>query len=569
MIAADQPVESTSLQNCLDTLRECAAAEGVVGVESRLTSLREKLAEGRLHLAVLGQMKRGKSSLINALLKADVLPTGVLPVTAIITEIRYGEAPTATIVYSAGGLREQVPISTLADYISETKNPGNKKQVASVEITYPSPFLKDGIVLIDTPGIGSTHAHNTEITEGYLNNIDAGIVVLSVDPPITAVESRFVSELQDEIPKLFFIVNKIDIVTPAELAEILQFVENELSRHGITAPEMFPISARQDRNMEQSANGAPPSGLSKFEQRLHTFLLNEKRQVLVRSVAGDALEIARSLRFAAAIRIRAATMTANELKEKKQALDQLLDRTDNDMRELQVLLRQRSADVLALVERDLSEHVEACVPDVRNHLGAFRKEHPNASGRAFGALLEDWLMRDVEAVFRKWKIQEDQKVQVQLDDISSHFVEMANGILGRLEQAASLLFDIPVQHLKITCLLRAESHLYYKVERVFYSLDSFLLLLPPLLMRPIVMRRMIKNVPELLDMNAGRVRFDYLERLQASLKRFETDIRAAVDAVSISLRSALTPTEMSAGQTMEKASALDAVIEKCSYLLRQ
>ena len=70
----------------------------------------------------------------------------------------------------------------LADYITESGNPGNKKQVASVELAYPSPFLESGIILIDTPGIGSTHAHNTRTTEGYLEQVDAGIVVLSVDP---------------------------------------------------------------------------------------------------------------------------------------------------------------------------------------------------------------------------------------------------------------------------------------------------------------------------------------------------------------------------------------------------
>jgi len=567
MIDADQSVEPASLQNRLDILLEIARAEGIADIESKLKSLKEKLAAGRLHLAVLGQMKRGKSSLINALLKADVLPTGVVPVTAIITEIQYGETPNATIVYATGGLREETAISTLADYISEAKNPGNRKQVAFVEVTYPLPFLKDGIILIDTPGIGSTHTHNTETTEGYLSQVDAGIVVLSVDPPITAVEAQFIGELQDEIPKLFFILNKIDIITPAELAEMIQFVENELSRHSILLPEIFPLSARQDKSDQQPSCSALPSGLSKFEQRLQTFLLNEKRQVLVRSVAGDALEIARSIRFAASIRIRAAAMSADELRENRKALDQLLERTENGIRELQVLLRQRSVDLLARVERDLSEHVETCVPEVRRHLKLFRAEHPKASGRAFGALLEDWLMREVETVFRKWKIQEDQRVQVQLDALSNHFVEMANEILSQLEGAASALFDIPVQHLKINCVLRAESHLYYKVERVFYSLDSFLLLLPSVLMRPIVLQRMMNNVPELLDMNAGRVRFDYLERLQKSIASFDTELRSAIVMVADSLKAALTE-PVNEERSSQTVSSIDTAIKECSRFLQ-
>src|SRR6202050_760851 len=108
-------------------------------LQGKLLSLERKLASNQLHLAVLGQMKRGKSSFINALLGAEILPTGVLPVTAIITEIRYGPAPDASILYSTG-LRETVALSGLAAYITESGNPGNKKQVAFVELVYPSPF---------------------------------------------------------------------------------------------------------------------------------------------------------------------------------------------------------------------------------------------------------------------------------------------------------------------------------------------------------------------------------------------------------------------------------------------
>lgn len=563
----DQPIEPAFLLQDLDLLIEIARAEQIAGIEHKLHFLKEKLAAGQLHLAVLGQMKRGKSSLINALLKADVLPTGVLPVTAIITEIRYGETPGATIVYATGGLREQVAISSLADYISEAKNPGNRKQVASVEVTYPSSFLEDGIILIDTPGIGSTHAHNTETTKHYLEQVDAGIVVFSVDPPITAVESQFVAGLRDEVPKLFFILNKIDSTSERELSEVVNFLKEELDRLNIPSPEIFPLSARQDRENQQISGNTSSTGLDVFERRLQRFLLEEKRQVLVRSVAGDTLEIARTFRFATSIRTCAATIDADELKEKRASLGQILEVTEMKMRELQVLLRQRSSEILAGVEHDLFEQVEVCSPEVRRHLNLFQAEHPKASGRAFGTLLENWLMREMEAVFKRWKSQEDEKVQTQLNALSSYFVGMANGILDRLEQAASDLFRIPVQHLRIACSLRAESHLYYRVERVFYSLDSFLLLLPGFLMRPIVLRRMRNNVPQLLDMNAGRVRFDYLERLQASMNRFEADLRGAVTMVTESLRTALSPTSSGTEETAERLRSLDAVIQECLRLM--
>jgi signal recognition particle receptor subunit beta len=187
------------------------------------------------------------------LLGAEVLPTGVLPVTSIITEIRYGPAPQATINYATGGLKESVALNTLAEYTTETGNPGNTKQVASVDISYPSAFLESGIVLIDTPGIGSTHAHNTQTTESYLEQVDAGIVVLSVDPPITEAESLFLRRLKDDIPKLFFILNKTDIASADEVSSIAEFLRDELSRLQIEAPEIFPLSARQALHEKREA----------------------------------------------------------------------------------------------------------------------------------------------------------------------------------------------------------------------------------------------------------------------------------------------------------------------------
>ncbi len=472
------------------------------------------------------------------------------------------------IVYSTGGLREDVSLSTLADYITEAGNPGNKKQVASVEIVYPSPFLESGIILIDTPGIGSTHAHNTQTTEGYLEQVDAGIIVLSVDPPITEVESQFLKSLKEEIPKLFFILNKTDVVSPEETGKIAQFLENELDRLQIASPEIFPLSARQAlQEKRRPSTDSISSGLDIFEKRLRTFLLEEKRQVLVRSVAIDALRIARTLKFAASIGARAGRMNAEDLQRKRLVLDELLEQTDSEMRELEILLRQRSADILALVERDLKTHVENAVPEMRQHLRLFQSQHPKDTRRKFGTLLEKFLMNEVEIVFRRWRLQEDEKVQAQLDGLSSRFVGLANGILERLEKTAGALFEIPVEHLTISCPLRVESHLYYKVERVFYSLDSFLLLLPRFALRPVVLRKMHSKIPLLLDMNAGRIRYDYLERLQSSMTQFERDLRAALTMVTESLKSALHTPETKGRQNTETLVALDSVIKDCSQLL--
>ena len=569
MAIADHAVKRQSIEESLRTL--LAVEDSGVdneGLRKKLLSLQTKIASGQLHVAVLGQMKRGKSSFINALLGSEILPTGVLPITAIITEIRYGEAAEATIVYSTGGFQEGVNLSALANYITESGNPGNRKQVASVEVIYPSHFLQGGIVLIDTPGIGSTHAHNTQTTERYLERVDAGIVVLSVDPPITELEFQFLKRLKNDVPKLFFILNKTDSASAEEIDKIARFLENELSRLQIESPEIFPLSARQAL---QEKRGDPShsvsSGIEVFEKRLETFLSQEKRGVLVQSVAFDTLQIARTLRFAASIGLRAGEMDADELLRKRLALDRLLEQSANKLRALQVLLHQNSADILATVERDLAAQVDTYVTQVQQHLKLLQVQQPRLTGRSFGLLIEGFLMKEVEEVFQRWRLQEDEKIQALLDELCSHFVAQGNDILETLGEASGTLFDIPVEDLAITCSLRVESHLCYKIERVFSSLDSFLLLLPRFLQHPIVFRRIHKNIPLLFDMNAGRIRYDYLERLQSSMAQFEKEIYAGVTMVTESLKSALHNTH---GNTTRQGNALnnlDSVIRDCSQFL--
>ena len=69
-----------------------------------------------------------------------------------------------------------------------------------------------------------------------------------------------------------------------------------------------------------------------------------------------------------------------------------MEQTDSEMRELQVLLRQHSADLVARVERDLNRTGRESVPVVRQRLRVFQTQHPTETGRAFGVLIEDFLV---------------------------------------------------------------------------------------------------------------------------------------------------------------------------------
>ena len=136
--------------------------------EERCQALLVKLAEDRFNLAVLGQFKRGKSSLMNAIIGRDLLPTGVLPLTSVVTTLCYGPIERLLITRRDWTLTQELPLADLSDYVTERGNPGNEKGVLTAQVEVPVSFLRRGLHFIDTPGVGLASAANTATTYAFL-----------------------------------------------------------------------------------------------------------------------------------------------------------------------------------------------------------------------------------------------------------------------------------------------------------------------------------------------------------------------------------------------------------------
>jgi hypothetical protein len=110
---------------------------------------------------------------MNAIIGRDLLPTGVLPLTSAITVLKYSPKERLTIIKEGALFPEEVPLSSLAEYVTEKGNPGNAKKVARASLELPLPFLRRGLEFVDTPGIGSAIEANTATTYGFLPQSDA------------------------------------------------------------------------------------------------------------------------------------------------------------------------------------------------------------------------------------------------------------------------------------------------------------------------------------------------------------------------------------------------------------
>ncbi len=271
--------EPKSIDQVIDRLLELCSTESAIpdlnGSSKALNALHSRLSGGELHIAIIGQFNRGKSTFINRLLEIDLLPMSVLPLTAIPTEIRYGSSPRLEIVFESETKvfsDEDAIIEALVQYVTEGENPENTLQVEAVKLFAPSELLEHGTTIIDTPGFGSTHIHNTKATLQILKECDAALFMLSADLPITQMELNFIKQIAPHVSRLFFVYNKQDLLSSEELAVTTNFIRETIEKqlHISTEERFFPVSAKRAMISREG------SGLKIIEKEVVDFLHHEK-----------------------------------------------------------------------------------------------------------------------------------------------------------------------------------------------------------------------------------------------------------------------------------------------------
>jgi ribosome biogenesis GTPase A len=290
-------------------LKRAVADEGPSGVAQRLASLLDapglhdlataadeearRLRTGVCTVAVVGEFKRGKSTLINALLGADLFPVGALPLTAVGTRAEFGESVSAAVEF-LDGRRAAIEPAAIPDYATERGNPGNLRQVSAVIVTAPVPLLSAPLCLIDTPGIGSVFADVSGTARTLLGQADAALVVLSAEQPASRRELEFVRQVIGSGVATFVVENKIDLVPAPERSAVLTFVREQLRDSGSEGAQLFVVSSADARQAQRRGDrGAlDASGLPALEQALITFGAREGSAAASRGARRRLLQLA-------------------------------------------------------------------------------------------------------------------------------------------------------------------------------------------------------------------------------------------------------------------------------------
>lgn len=263
-------------------------------LEQAVRDLLTRLARDSFTVAVAGQFSRGKTTLLNALLGAEYLPTGALPLTSVLTRISYASAGAATYQRRGSDAVIPVPIGDVPDLVARQSARRSELQVTAVDIRLPAELLRLGVTFVDTPGVGGIDAATSAITLGFLPDADAVVFVTSADSALNDTDLT----LLDRFPPtahVFCVVNKRDLVTPDEVEEVAATMRSTLAaRRPAGSTEVFTLSALQGLRAAQSARPQlDDGGVGAFRSRLTVFLTRSRMPVALAAIRDRAEPLAR------------------------------------------------------------------------------------------------------------------------------------------------------------------------------------------------------------------------------------------------------------------------------------
>lgn len=311
----------------------------------RARTLLARLAEDEFQLAVVGQFSRGKSTLMNAILGRPYLPTGALPMTSVVTSVRYGSRPRVLVRRAGSSFPIEKRLDELVRFVSQASGEREEQRVVSAEVEVPAEVLRLGFTFVDTPGVGSAIAANTATTESFLPEADAVVFVTSFDAPLSEAEMTFLAKVRAHVGKLFLVVNKLDLVAPAEAERVLAYVRAQVATDATV--RVFATSARDALEARMAGDRAPvEAGLPELERALVRFLTGEKSRVFLERASDRAVRLLRGQRLELELGRLAQTATDGDRGERQSRLEQRIDRLLGQLHDAAAALRDG-------VERDL------------------------------------------------------------------------------------------------------------------------------------------------------------------------------------------------------------------------
>ena len=500
---------------------------GIQSLQPQLNACAEVLGEGDIvDVAVVGRFKAGKSSFLNTIIGEDVMPVAVLPLTAIVTRVRYGPRRRA-IVRHHDGREYELPVEQLAEVVTEQHNPGNEKGVAIVDVEVPGLRLYRGVRFVDTPGMGSVYAHNTRTSMEWLPRVGAALLAVSIDHPLSEYDVELLKELGKHTPEVSLLVTKADLVSSRDVRDVVTFMREQVARLVAATPvRIFPYSIRpgfeefrkavQDYLLEHVA--------ARHEERAREIVLHKLRSLTgeCRQYLGMALSAAKAAQEARA-----------ELQRQLREERHVLSTVRNELWLLANDLKSRTREACA--ERFLEHHgrlAALLADDLRSKMREWKGNLVRTT-EAF----ERWAGETFHGQLAPLSRDEGSRLtQQQLTAAQGSFSRVVRAFQDRLAGSIQKALGITFRGATFQATVKRPARPDVQIGRVFdHPFELLWFVIPMWLFRPLVQRHFLRGLPWEVEKNLHRLTGQWSESIGRTIddlaRQAEDFVREELDTV--------------------------------------
>ena len=524
------------------------ASLGTERDREQILALLDRLEAARLRVLVVGEAKRGKSTLINALLGGDVLPSGVTPLTAVATTVRHGDDSRIEVAFLDGHV-EKHPLTALADFVTEVRNPRNKRLVAGVTVYLDAPVLAGGVELVDTPGTGSVFQWDTQAAHEALQTMDAAVFVLTADPPVSASERDLLGRVAELSVTTFAVLNKADHLDEAGLAEASEFTRQVLAEAGHPGTA-YPMSAR-------AALRGGDAGFTAFETDFTAYLSSRREADLRASAIAQARRVAGSLLDEVTLTRRAAEMRVGEAADRVERFSARLAEVAVHSRDAVAVVDAESAWMLSALYDAADEDAPQLSREIGGQLDAlFDGELRTAAPAEIERRGRERLTALTLAAAQTWRQQRREAIEQGLAQVDARLATDLKAELDVLRDSAAKLLGLDLAVPEPEGRL-AESRRFFFITAEDVGQTELLAgavrrRLPGEFGRRAAKEHLRRTAPDLVNRQIGRARGDLQYRLgeakRALVRVVEQRYADGTDRIRSALEAAAGLREASADQ---------------------